>query len=348
MLFHVGALWRLNELGSCRSSTGSRASRAARSPPACSALPGRGWTSTRRRRARNFVAEVVEPVRALAGTTIDAPAILGGLLHAAATIGEQVAARLPRAPVRRRDAAGPARTPALRHQRDQRADRRAVALLEAATWPTGASARSGSRTCALADAVAASSAFPPVLSPLRLDLDPRGFDPRPRRRPARDAVHRAASCSPTAASTTTSGSRRPGSAAATVLVSDGGGKMAETPSRRRLGAQTRAGQRGHRQPGPQPAQAPGRSTAFARGRARRLLGHPTDIADYALPPTRCLPGRADAALAETPTRLAKLDDRSGAPDQLGLRGVRRRDAPVGRARRHGARPRSRIRPSGVG
>ena len=87
----------------------------------------------------------------------------------------------------------------------------------------------------LAQAVAASSAFPPVLSPLRwarADSDSR----RTRARPARPAVHHARSCSPTAASTTTSAWRPPGSATRPFWSATPAGSCRRRRSRRRLGA----------------------------------------------------------------------------------------------------------------
>ena len=57
-------------------------------------------------------------------------------------------------------------------------------------------------TIPLALAVAASSAFPPVLSPVEMRLEPDEFTPKLRHGSAARAVHYHACCSPTAASTT--------------------------------------------------------------------------------------------------------------------------------------------------
>ena len=157
------------------------------------------------------------------------------------------------------------------------------------TRPTSSRASSGdsrSRTCAdyrvgkipqpevkLSIAVAASSAFPPFLSPLRLDVEPgrlRRRAPAPTWRRRRIS---AARCSPTAGSTTTSGSRRPGSAI------DGPRQRRRRPYRGEganpdeLGAPGDARARRDRQPGASAPQASDRRRLRPRAPRGRLLGH---------------------------------------------------------------------------
>src|SRR5688572_29643903 len=80
MLFHVGALWRLNECGYlkklARISSVSGGSIAA-------ALLGMKWARLQfdlnHGIARAFEAEVVDPIRRLASRTIDRGAVLGGI-----------------------------------------------------------------------------------------------------------------------------------------------------------------------------------------------------------------------------------------------------------------------------
>ena len=83
MLFHLGTLWRLNELGFLgridRVSSVSGGSITAGSARPRLAAP----RSTREARAREFLPAVVEPVRSLAGRTIDIPAVLLGALSPA-------------------------------------------------------------------------------------------------------------------------------------------------------------------------------------------------------------------------------------------------------------------------
>jgi NTE family protein len=80
MLFHVGALWRLYEAGILgqvkRISSVSGGSVTA-------GVLGYKWAKLSfdpARTALDFVPEVVAPLRALAGRTVDIPAIVGGLL----------------------------------------------------------------------------------------------------------------------------------------------------------------------------------------------------------------------------------------------------------------------------
>src|SRR6516165_5981015 len=79
MLFHLGALWRLNELGIlptlARISSVSGGSIAA-------GLLGLKWSRLHfdaNRVAARFPAEVVAPIRALASTTIDVKDVLAGV-----------------------------------------------------------------------------------------------------------------------------------------------------------------------------------------------------------------------------------------------------------------------------
>ncbi len=92
MLFHVGALWRLNEAGYLpkleRVSSVSGGSITA-------GVLGLAWPKLgfdESGVAQAFQAEVVEPLRKLAGKTIDFPAIAIGLITPGTTIGERVAA----------------------------------------------------------------------------------------------------------------------------------------------------------------------------------------------------------------------------------------------------------------
>src|SRR5690242_9924235 len=81
MLFHVGALWRLNQLGYLpkldRISSVSGGSITA-------ATLGRSWGRLQfdaNGVSPAFAAEIVAPLRRLAATTIDAGSIIGGILQ---------------------------------------------------------------------------------------------------------------------------------------------------------------------------------------------------------------------------------------------------------------------------
>jgi len=91
MLFHLGALWRLNELGYLpkldRVSSVSGGSITA-------GVLGLKWSRLAfdgNGVSKEFPEKVVVPIRQFAGKTIDLPAILTGLLLPCQTIGQRVA-----------------------------------------------------------------------------------------------------------------------------------------------------------------------------------------------------------------------------------------------------------------
>lgn len=174
MLFHVGALWRLNELGYLPRlqrissvSGGSITAAALALRWKCLNFDGRGVAS-------NLRAEFVDPVRGLAGKTIDASSILGGIFTPG-TVADKVAEAY------RKHLFGNA---TLQQIPDEpRFVINATNLQTGSLWrfskPYMADHKVGmisSPTVELAVAVAASSAFPPVLSPLRLKVDPEEFE----------------------------------------------------------------------------------------------------------------------------------------------------------------------------
>ncbi|GAB4365955.1 MAG: patatin-like phospholipase family protein [Methylohalobius crimeensis] len=174
MLFHVGVLWRLNELGYLPkldriSSVSGGSITAARLGLQWSNL---GFDSNGVGQA--FEAEIVTPVRALARQTLDVKSVLTGLVWFD-TIGERVAKAY------RKNLYGEATLQDLPDA--PRFVINATNLQSGALWrfskPYMADWRVGMirhPTLPLADAVAASSAFPPVLSPYRLKLDPQSFE----------------------------------------------------------------------------------------------------------------------------------------------------------------------------
>lgn len=172
MVFHVGTLWRLYEVGLLgkikRFSSVSGGSITA-------GVLGLKWSKLSFQPANvktDFVKEVVDPIRALAGETIDAESILGGLFSG--SVGERIAKAynlhlfggatlqaLPDAP---------------------RFVINATNVQSAALWrfskPYMWDYRVGKvekPQVELARAVAASSAFPPVLSPFELRFKPDDF-----------------------------------------------------------------------------------------------------------------------------------------------------------------------------
>lgn len=177
MLFHAGAVWRLNEAGLLRRL--DRVSSVSGGSIAAGVLALR-WVGLdfdpATGVARQLLPLVIDPLRRLAGRTIDEGSILGGVLSPFSTVGEKVAAAydkhlfggatlqdLPDAPRFVFNATNVQSGALWRFMKPYMRDYR-VGEVKSPTVP-------------LAVAVAASAAFPPVLSPVRLDLDPASFTP---------------------------------------------------------------------------------------------------------------------------------------------------------------------------
>ncbi len=175
MVFHIGVLWRLYEAGLLgtlqRISSVSGGSITA----GVLALKWRRLSFDPARLMADFVPEVVTPLRRLAGETLDADAIIIGAL-APGSIGDRVAAAydrhlfkgatlqdLPDAPRFVLNATNVQSGALWRFEKPYMRDYR-VGEVKAPT-------------VLLAKAVAASSAFPPVLSPCELRLENDDFTP---------------------------------------------------------------------------------------------------------------------------------------------------------------------------
>ena len=179
MVFHLGGLWRLNELGFLKRLT--RVSSVSGGSITAGVL-GLAWKRLQfdaNGVAANFTPEIVDHVRSLAGHTIDEGAIITGNLTPG-SIADKVTQAY------RTHLFGNA---TLQDLPQQAAGPRFV--INASNVQTGALWRFSQSymadykvgmirlpTVELAVAVAASSAFPPVLSPLRLNVDPTAFDLR--------------------------------------------------------------------------------------------------------------------------------------------------------------------------
>ena len=173
MLFHVGTLWRLYEAGLLRSL--KRISSVSGGSITAGVL-GLRWGRLSFDPARvsdDFVREVVQPIRKLAGRTIDSKSIFGGFFSFD-SISEKVADSY-------REALFGSST--LQDLPDEpRFVINATNVQSGALWrfmkPYMRDYRVGevkNPTVELAVAVGASSAFPPVLSPARMELDPEAF-----------------------------------------------------------------------------------------------------------------------------------------------------------------------------
>jgi NTE family protein len=180
MLFHVGALWRLNQLGYL--SKLNRVSSVSGGSITAGVL-GKNWQSLKFSGgvASNLDDLLVQPLRNLAGKTIDKGAVFGGIFSRA-TIAEKVAGAY------RKHLFGEATLQAL--PSDPPGPR---FVINATNVQTGSLWRFSKPYMAdhqvglfpdpdvnLATAVAASSAFPPVLSPVRLEVDGSKLSPEGR------------------------------------------------------------------------------------------------------------------------------------------------------------------------
>ncbi len=174
MLFHTGALWRLNEMGllvkMARYSSVSGGS-------ITSAALALNWTKLGfdpEGRAQQFEVQLVQPIRNLASRTIDTSSILGGILgggiaHKVAEaykkylFGEATLQDLPDVPRFVFNATNVQSKALWRFSKPYMRD-----------WRVG---EVRNPKIPLATAVGASSAFPPFLSPVELDLQNSDFVP---------------------------------------------------------------------------------------------------------------------------------------------------------------------------
>jgi NTE family protein len=189
MLFHTGALWRLNELGllaglnliSCVSG-GSIAAGVLATRWRDLEFDGSGVSC-------NFLTLVVAPIRALASRTLDIPAVLKGLFLPG-SVADYVASAYRRHLFGRKSLQDLPDNPRFVFN--------ATSLQSGVLWRFSKSYMGDYRvgrvfnpTVELSAAVAASSAFPPVLSPALLKLDPKAFSTGSGERQPRPVLSRA-------------------------------------------------------------------------------------------------------------------------------------------------------------
>ncbi len=305
MLFHLGALWRLNEAGYLpkldRVSSVSGGSMTA-------AFLAKHWNRLKLDTAEvspHFREAVVEPTRRLAGRTIDVPAIAIGILRPG-PVGNQAARTLQR------------------HAFDKTTlqdlpDRprfifNATNLQSAVLWrfskPYMRDYRVGevqSPHVPLATAVAASAAFPPFLSPVQLELEERDYTPRS----GTDLQRPPFSTRPALTDGgvyDNLGLETAWKRYQTILISDGGGRIGGKADVKRdwprhahrvlnvIDSQVRALRKRQAIDG------------FRAGRREGTYwGIRTNIADYGIPDTLSCPLEHTRRLAGVATRLKKLD-----------------------------------------
>ena len=304
MLFHTGALWRLNELGFLPKL--DRVSSVSGGSITAGAL-AHGWSRLDfdgAGVAGGFDQAFVSPIRGLAARTVDVPAIVRGALLPG-MIGDRLASAYSR------HLLGDATLQDLPDR--PRFVFNSTNLQSGVLWrfskPYMADYRVGTiehPTERLAVAVAASSAFPPVLSPVKPKLDPSAYTPGKgsltgdeyRRRPvlADGGVY------------DNLGLETAWKRYETVLVSDGGGQYQPQPhvganwlaqTRRVLGtidSQVRALRK---------RQVIGGFTAGVRSGAYWSIW--SEVADFQLPDALDVPDARAKELAHVATRLKKLD-----------------------------------------
>jgi NTE family protein len=309
MVFHVGAILRLNEAQLLpklkRVSSVSGGSITA-------GVLGHNWKKLHfaNGQATNLTPLLVDPIRLMASKSIDAGSVVGGILSPFSTIGDRIAAAydgtlfngatLQDLPA---DDKGPrfvinatsVQTGALcRFSRSYIADYQ-VGMIKNPTLP-------------LARAVAASSAFPPVLSPVNVDVDPSQFDPATRGPLFKDPYNDTFVLTDGGVYDNM-GIETAWKRCKTVLVSDAGAPFAPDPEPdadwgrhvyRILGLidnQVRALRRRQIIAAFQDANEPHDGAYWGIG---------TDIANYQLPNVLNCPLVKTQALAQTPTRLSRL------------------------------------------
>ncbi len=309
MLFHLGALWRLNELGYLSKLTRISSVSGGSITAGVLGLKWRQLGFDDNGVAAAFESAVVQPIRTLASKTIDERAIVGGILLPGAIsdkivdayrehlFGTATLQDLPPDPPRFVINATSVQTGALfRFSRPFAADYR-VGLIP-------------NPTIELAVAVAASSAFPPVLSPLKLPLDPASWAP-----PSEGAfedLHKEPYLSEAVLSDggvyDNLGLETAWKKYKTILVSNGGGKMQAQPDPATDWA--RHGLRINEIIDNQVRSLRARQVvgAFqARERSGTYWGIRTCITDYNVPDPLPCPEEQTLVLAATPTRLKRLD-----------------------------------------
>jgi NTE family protein len=176
MLFHLGTLWALNDLGWLkkldRISSVSGGS-------ITSAVLGLHWnelTFDAKGKATNFAAVVVKPIRALAGKTLDVKAVLTGLF-AKGTISDKLIAAYDKELFKKKTLQDLPDKPRFVINSTSVQSTNLFRFSKPYVWDYRVG-KIENPTIALAAAVAASSAFPPVLSPVTLDLKKFTFVPK--------------------------------------------------------------------------------------------------------------------------------------------------------------------------
>lgn len=309
MLFHVGALWRLNELGYLKKL--DRISSVSGGSITAGVLGSR-WSKLAFDAAgvaRQFGAEVVDPIRGLADRTIDEGSIVSGILMPG-SIADKVAGAY------RKHLFGEATL------QDLPADPPRF-VINATSVQTGVLVRFSKPYIAdyhvgmirnpkveLAVAVAASSAFPPVLSPLMLDLDAKLWEPPvgPESPDTHKGLFRSRVVLTDGGVYDNLGLETAWKRYQTVLVSDGGGKMSAEEEPQSDWARHAIRVNGIIDNQVRSLRKRQLISSYATLRRGSYWGIRSDIRNYGLTDALPCPLDQTTVLADTKTRLKRLDD----------------------------------------
>ncbi len=304
MLFHVGALWRLMEAGKLLSLTRISSVSGGSITAGVLAL---AWPALNSDGMVAFQREVVTPLRDLADHTIDERSVLGGIFlpgtigshvagaYARHLFGDKTLQDLPPDPYFVFNATNLETGSLFRFSRAEAADYRVGRIVNP--------------KIRIADAVAASSAFPPVLSPFILDVHPGEFEPRRPGEIEDDAFRNEISLSDGGVYDNL-GLEQVWKHCRTVLVSDGGGRLADDASP--PGDWARQSMRVMEVIDHQVRNLRKRQVVGSLAAGERLgsyWGIRTDIADYVLGNALPAPHAKTMMIAAIATRLRRMDAR---------------------------------------
>lgn len=304
MLFHAGSLWRLLDAGKLGELTRISSVSGGSITAAILAL---AWETITAEGLPAFRREVVDPLRAMARTTIDERSILSGVLLPG-SIGQYLSAAYDRHLFQGRTLQDLPETPRL--------------IINATNLETGSLFRFSRREIRdwrigripapdlpICDAVAASSAFPPVLSPFILDVSPDDFEP-PAGEEISDEAFRSEISLSDGGVYDNLGLQQVWGRCRTVLVSDAGGRIADDASppgdwaRQSIRVMEVIDQQVRNL---RLLQVVG---SLARGeRSGAFWSARSDIADYGLADALPCPQHLTSVLAATPTRLRRMPEK---------------------------------------
>jgi NTE family protein len=308
MIFHLGALWRLNQLGFLKKLARVSSVSGGSITAGVLALAWKKLTFDQTGVATNLEDLVIRPLRRFANNTIDQGSIIKGILLPRHSISDEVTEAY------REHLFGDATLQDLPDDHGPRFVINATNVQSKVLWrfsrPYMGDYRVGlvkNPKTEIALAVAASSAFPPFLSPAQLELNPADFDPNT---PAvlKDEAYRSNVILTDGGVYDNLGLETAWKSFDTILVSDGGGAVDDDPDPERDWA--RHSYRILNLIDNQVRSLRKRQVidSYKQGvRKGTYWSIRTNIADYQLPDAMNCPFNQTVALANVATRLKALD-----------------------------------------